>query len=96
MMRLLLLLFFCQWIVTEAVTTQNTKVPSKPSVVRLGALFTINSVIGRSAKPAILAAIKDVNDDTTILPGIKMEVILYDTDCSGFSGTVKGITHHIH
>ncbi|KAI9094157.1 hypothetical protein K1719_026739 [Acacia pycnantha] len=33
----------------------------------------------------------DVNNDTTILPGIKMEVILVDSNCSGFIGTLEAM-----
>lgn len=69
----------------------NSKVAPRPAVVRIGALFTLNSVIGKSAKPAILAAIDDVNNDTSILPGTRMDVIVHDTNCSGFLGTVEGI-----
>lgn len=97
MVRLLFLLFFCLWISTQvgartgSIITNKTKVPSRPSVVKIGALLTFHSVIGKSAKPAILAAIDDVNNDTSILPGTKMEVILHDTNCSGFLGTVEAL-----
>lgn len=63
---------------------------SKPSVINIGALFTYNSVIGRSAHPAIVAAIDDVNSDQTVLPGTKLNLTLRDTNCSGFLGTVEG------
>ncbi|KAK4255350.1 hypothetical protein QN277_008361 [Acacia crassicarpa] len=95
--RLLFILFLCLWISTEVVArtgntiTNKTNVPTRPSVVRVGVLFTLNSYIGRSAKPAILAALDDVNNDTTILRGIKMEVILVDTNCSGFIGTLEAM-----
>ncbi|KAF3443694.1 hypothetical protein FNV43_RR13384 [Rhamnella rubrinervis] len=54
-------------------------------------LFTHNSVIGRSAKPAILAAVNDVNSDPTVLHGTKLNVIFHDTNCSGFLGTVEAL-----
>lgn len=87
---------FCLWIPREVVGSRGTTIgnstgPSRPSVLKIGALFTFNSVIGRSAKPAIMAAIDDVNANTTVLPGIKLDVILHDTNCSGFLGTVEGI-----
>ncbi|KAI9094275.1 hypothetical protein K1719_026857 [Acacia pycnantha] len=97
MVRLLFILFLCLWISTEVVArtgntiTNKTNVPTRPSVVRVGVLFTLNSYIGRSAKPAILAALDDVNNDTTILPGIKMKVILVDSNCSGFIGTLEAM-----
>ena len=96
----LFLLVFWLWTPTGAVgrtgseTLKNTTVPSKPNVVRIGAMFTFDSVIGRSAKPAILAAAADVNSDTSILSGIKLELILHDTNCSGFIGTVEGIVFY--
>ncbi|OIW15713.1 hypothetical protein TanjilG_04248 [Lupinus angustifolius] len=76
---------------TGTTIVNSTASSSRPSVLRIGALFTLNSVIGRSAKPAIMAAIDDVNANTTILPGIKLEVILHDTNCSGFLGTVEAL-----
>lgn len=93
----LFFLVFCLWIPKEVVgrngtTIGNSTVSTRPSVLKIGALFTVNSVIGRSAKPAILAAIEDVNANKTILPGITLDVILHDTNCSGFVGTVEGIS----
>ncbi|KAJ1404327.1 Solute-binding protein family 3/N-terminal domain of MltF [Sesbania bispinosa] len=72
-------------------TTMNSTVSSRGKVVKFGALFTFDSVIGRSAKPAILAAVDDVNSNTSILPGIELQVILHDTNCSGFLGTVEAL-----
>lgn len=63
----------------------------RPSVVNVGALFTINSVIGRAAKPALEAAVDDVNSDSSILPGTKLNLITLDTNCSGFIGTMEGM-----
>ncbi|XP_045800934.1 glutamate receptor 3.4-like isoform X1 [Trifolium pratense] len=84
---------FCLWISNEvmAATIGNSSVSSRPSVLKIGALFTVNSVIGRSAKPGIMAAIEDVNANKSILPGVKLEVILHDTNCSGFLGTVEAL-----
>lgn len=63
---------------------------SRPKVVNIGALFTTNSVIGRSAEPALVAAINDVNSGSSILRGTKLNLIFQDTNCSGFVGTVDG------
>lgn len=65
--------------------------PSRPSVVNIGALFTFNSFIGRSAKPAIAAAVEDVNSDSSILKGVTLNLILHDTNCSGFLGTIEAL-----
>ncbi|KAK6784975.1 hypothetical protein RDI58_018430 [Solanum bulbocastanum] len=64
---------------------------SRPKVVNVGALFTANSVIGRSAGPALVAAINDVNSDSSILRGTKLNLIFQDTNCSGFVGTVDAL-----
>lgn len=67
---------------------------SELTVFNVGALFTVNSVIGRSVKPAIEAAIDDVNSDSSILQGKQLNLIMRDTNCSGFLGTVEGISYH--
>ncbi|XP_059662931.1 glutamate receptor 3.4-like [Cornus florida] len=88
---LLVLMFFCMWESME-VLAKNGNVSissSRPPVVNLGALFTVNSVIGRSVRPAIAAAIDDVNSDSTILAGTKLNLFFQDTNCSGFLGTVE-------
>ncbi|XP_076906232.1 glutamate receptor 3.4-like [Bidens hawaiensis] len=63
----------------------------RPSVVNVGALFSVNSVIGRSAKPAIAAAIEDVNSSPTILQETRLNLMWYDTNCSGFLGTIEAL-----
>ncbi|KAI7727760.1 hypothetical protein M8C21_013150, partial [Ambrosia artemisiifolia] len=62
-----------------------------PNVVNVGALFTIDSVIGRSVKPAVAAAIDDVNSSPTVLRGTNLNLILHDTNCSGFLGTIEAL-----
>lgn len=94
---LLLVLCLCLWIPFEVVgrkepffspTSVNSTVSSRPKVVKFGALFTMGSVIGRLALPAIMAAVKDVNSSTSSLLGIDLQVILHDTNCSAFLGTM--------
>lgn len=63
---------------------------SRPSSVKIGALFTYDSVIGRAAGPAIAAAVDDVNSDPSILPGTTLNLVIRDTNCSGFVGTMEG------
>ncbi|XVF03070.1 hypothetical protein REPUB_Repub04eG0228900 [Reevesia pubescens] len=63
----------------------------KPKVINIGAMFTLNSVIGEAAKPALQAAIDDVNSDPNILYGIELKLIMYDTNCSGFLGTMEAL-----
>ncbi|KAI3440875.1 Glutamate receptor [Psidium guajava] len=61
----------------------------KPSVVRVGAIFTHDSVIGRSAKPAMEAAVADVNADPAILSGTELRLTMEDANCSVFMGSVE-------
>ncbi|KAF5949305.1 hypothetical protein HYC85_011298 [Camellia sinensis] len=90
--RTLMVVLFCMWVPMKVICrTGNASVASsKLSVVNIGALYTFNSVIGRSAKPAIEAAVDDVNSDSTVLAGMKLNLILHDTNCSGFLGIVEG------
>ncbi|KAM1218400.1 hypothetical protein TB2_045524 [Malus domestica] len=87
--RTLLALILCMWVSMQVMAgTENaTHLSARPSSLNIGALFTFNSVIGRAAKPAILAAIDDVNSDQSILRGTNLTLILHDTNCSGFLGT---------
>ncbi|KAH6780520.1 glutamate receptor 3.4 [Perilla frutescens var. hirtella] len=62
-----------------------------PRVINIGALLTFNSTIGKSAMPALTVGIEDVNSDTRILKGTKLNLILQDTNCSGFLGTVEAM-----
>ncbi|KQK15965.1 glutamate receptor 3.4 isoform X1 [Brachypodium distachyon] len=64
---------------------------SRPTEVRIGALFTFDSVIGRAVKPAIELAIADVNADPSVLSGTRLSVLMQDTNCSGFVGTIEAL-----
>uniref|UniRef100_A0A2P2J985 Glutamate receptor n=3 Tax=Rhizophora mucronata TaxID=61149 RepID=A0A2P2J985_RHIMU len=61
----------------------------KPAVVNIGAILTFDSVIGRVAKLAMEAAVSDVNEDPKILSGTELRLIMKDTDCSAFLGSVE-------
>jgi ionotropic glutamate receptor len=65
---------------------------ARPPSVTIGALFTFDSVIGRSARTAIQLAVDDVNRDPAVLRGTNLSVIFQDTKCSGFVGTIQGTT----
>ena len=64
--------------------------PARPANVTIGALFTFDSVIGRSARAAIDLAVADVNRDAAVLKGTHLSVVAQDTKCSGFVGTIQG------
>ncbi|XAR55392.1 hypothetical protein NMG60_11035453 [Bertholletia excelsa] len=86
-------LILCTWVSMGVMgeSVNATVSSAKPSTVNIGALFTLDSVIGRSVKPAVAAAVDDVNNDPTVLAGTKLNLILHDTNCSGFLGTVKAL-----
>ncbi|KAL8238232.1 hypothetical protein R6Q59_019313 [Mikania micrantha] len=72
-------------------TSSSSSSSTEQKVVNIGALLTVNSVIGRSVKPAIIAAVDDVNSDPSILGGTHLNLILQDTNCSGFIGTIEAL-----
>ncbi|KAK4749776.1 hypothetical protein SAY87_027225 [Trapa incisa] len=91
MSLLLISLWMLLGAVDGAVNNGSSPSSSKPSVVNIGALFTYDSVIGRSAQPAIRAAVDDVNSDPNLLPETKLNLLIHDTNCSGFLGTVEAL-----
>jgi len=64
----------------------------KPKVVKIGSIFSFDSVIGKVAKIAIDEAVKDVNSNPDILSGTKFSVSMQNSNCSGFMGMVEGLT----
>lgn len=69
----------------------SRNVSSRPAVVNIGAIFTFDSTIGRVAKVAIEEAVKDVNANSSILPGTKLNVNMQNSNCSGFLGMVGAL-----
>lgn len=68
----------------------NTLVYCKrPDVVNVGAIFSYDTVIGRAAKVAMEMAVDDVNKDPTILNGTQFKLIMEDSNCSVFLGSMK-------
>ncbi|CDP07274.1 unnamed protein product [Coffea canephora] len=64
---------------------------TRPAVVNVGAIFSFDSTIGRVAKIAIQEAVKDVNSNSTLLPGTKLVVKMRTSNCSGFVGMVGAL-----
>lgn len=92
-----LLLCACMFASGTTAGNQNgTGVPTRPAEVRIGALFTFDSVIGKAVRPAIELAVAHVNADPSILRGTKLSVLMQDTKCSGFVGTIEGLTLSDH
>ncbi|KAF7851064.1 hypothetical protein BT93_L4684 [Corymbia citriodora subsp. variegata] len=95
-----LLLGTCLWltmgIIADAAGNSSSNSSSlppslRPSAVTIGSLFTRDSVIGKAVRPAIQAAIDDVNFDLSVLAGTQLKLLDYDTNCSGFLGTVEAL-----
>lgn len=61
----------------------------RPSEVKIGAIFTFNSVIGKAAKAAVQMAVDDVNADPRILNGTELKLIMEDANCSVFMGSIE-------
>ncbi|KAK4492778.1 hypothetical protein RD792_000098 [Penstemon davidsonii] len=92
-MKILVFLISFMWVILGVFGANGNSSggSNRTKNVNIGALFTYNSVIGRSAMPAILAAVEDVNSDTTILKNTKLNLIMQDTNCSGFVGTIEAM-----
>lgn len=92
MRRFMCVVMMCSWVFAGVVRGAGNSSASsaRPRVVNIGSLYTYGTVIGRSAKPAIEAAVDDVNADSSILAGTKLKLIESDTNCSAFLGTLEG------
>lgn len=64
---------------------------ARPDVVNIGSILTFDSVIGKVAKVAIEAAVDDVNSNPNLLTETKLNIIMCDTNFSGYSGMVEAI-----
>ncbi|KAK7352158.1 hypothetical protein VNO80_17576 [Phaseolus coccineus] len=64
---------------------------SRPSVVNIGAIFNIDSVLGKVAKLTLEEAVKDVNADTNILHGTEIVLTMQNSNYSGFLGMVQAL-----
>ncbi|KAG8065993.1 hypothetical protein GUJ93_ZPchr0004g40510 [Zizania palustris] len=47
--------------------------------------------LGELPKVAITAAVNDINNDSNILPGTKLDVQMQDSNCNGFVGIVQAL-----
>ena len=87
MFWLLVSMVFCNGLFMST----STSVSTRPSVVNIGAILSFDSSIGKVAKIAIEAAIKDVNDNSSILNGTTLKIVMQDSKLSsGFLGIVEG------
>uniref|UniRef100_A0A2N9GVN0 Glutamate receptor n=1 Tax=Fagus sylvatica TaxID=28930 RepID=A0A2N9GVN0_FAGSY len=84
---LLVLVVFCHGIFSNGVTNISTR----PDVVNVGAILSYKSIIGKVAKVTMEAAVEDVNSDSTVLAGTKIELTMQDSNYSGFMGIVEAL-----
>lgn len=68
----------------------STNASTRPEFVNIGGVFSVNTLIGKVAQVAILAAVEDVNSDPSVLGGTKLKLTIQDTNYSGFLGIVEG------
>lgn len=62
---------------------------ARPSTVKLGCAFSLNSTIGKVAKTAIHAAIDDINSSPSILRETVLKLIVRDTKSSRFQAVLE-------
>ncbi|WOL17775.1 glutamate receptor 3.7-like [Canna indica] len=63
----------------------------RPAVVNVGAVLTYDSVIGRVAKVAIEAAVADINANSSVLGGTRLNLMMHDANCSVFLGAAAAL-----
>lgn len=64
---------------------------SRPAIVNIGAIFNLDSILGKVAKITLEEAVKDVNADTSILHGTKIVLTMQNSNYSGFLGMVQAL-----
>ncbi|XP_013727026.1 glutamate receptor 3.1 isoform X1 [Brassica napus] len=57
---------------------------SRPRVIKVGAIFGLNTMYGHTASLAFKAAEEDVNSDPSFLGGSKLRIMISDAQRSGF------------
>ncbi|KAL0352529.1 UNVERIFIED_CONTAM: Glutamate receptor 3.3 [Sesamum calycinum] len=90
-LRMGVFLILLLWLLSFGVLSNglSANASSRPAVVNIGAIFTLDSTIGRVAKIAIEEAVKDVNSNSSVLQGTKLNVDIRNSNCSGFLGLVE-------
>lgn len=69
----------------------NSTLPAKPKVVNIGCILSFNTLVGKTTKVAVEAAVEDVNSNPDVLGGTKLNMITLDSNSSGFLGIVEAI-----
>ncbi|XP_042389112.1 glutamate receptor 3.1-like [Zingiber officinale] len=90
-MKLALLLFLAIFLNLFLSGLNMNDSTMRPATVHVGAIFSHNTTIGRVAKVAIDAAVRDVNADPSILRGTKLAVVMQDSNCNNLIGVVQAL-----
>ncbi|XP_050230421.1 glutamate receptor 3.6-like [Mercurialis annua] len=69
----------------------STNITTRPKSVKIGAILSFNSTVGKVARIAIRAAVNDVNSDPSVLGGTQLDIKMQDTNFSGFLGIVEAL-----
>uniref|UniRef100_A0A2N9ESU5 Ionotropic glutamate receptor C-terminal domain-containing protein n=1 Tax=Fagus sylvatica TaxID=28930 RepID=A0A2N9ESU5_FAGSY len=65
----------------------------RPDVVKVGAVFTFNTINGKVARIAMKAAEDDINSDPSILGGSKLSILIHDSNFNGFLGIIGALKY---
>ncbi|GAA0143467.1 transmembrane signal receptor [Lithospermum erythrorhizon] len=85
---MLLLLLLSNGYLALGVEAENL---SRPASVNIGCILSMSSIVNKVAKIAMDAAVEDVNSNPDILDGTKMNIIVHDSNYSGFLGIVEAL-----
>ncbi|KAK3221675.1 hypothetical protein Dsin_008700 [Dipteronia sinensis] len=85
---MVLMIFYKELFLYGIITTHASTIPK---VINIGAVISFESSIGKVAKLAIEAAIKDVNSDPTTLVGTKLNVTIQDSNRSGILAIAQAL-----
>ena len=67
-----------------------------PPILRLAGFFPMRGAWpgGVSVRPAVEAAIADVNNDTTLLNRTELQLVAHDSACDGPTALTEGLAYH--
>ena len=83
-------LFIAMILIRASLCSEVIRQDNTPSVIRIGALASYDTFIGRAAIKAIQMALDDINKDKNLLNTSELALYLLDTNCSAFTGVAAG------
>lgn len=88
----LVLMVLCNGLPSNGV---STNVSTRPSVVNIGGIFSMGSIVSRVGRVAVEAAIEDINSDPSVLGGTKLRLTIQNSNFSGFLGIIEGMSYFL-